>query len=244
MKRIISILLSVIFIVFLAGCNETPDSGCNSLTNNNSDKTVSNVPDQNITAEQSTVSEQNDILLAGCDEIPNNDNPSDKKSDSETQNNEGSSAADTDSDKIQNDVFENNISKRDNIPFKDNQMYAVAYAGYQKMDPLEKYSEYLDTLDLPCHYVSDGEYYIIIPRYDDMDLKLYRIDTDTSDKVLFYQTADCKPFIVQCNASDICNDAFIELNYKNRKTGFSPYISLEGGGLQANGEGYIIGDLK
>ena len=54
-------------------------------------------------------------------------------------------------------------SKRDAIPFEAGQLYAVAYLGYQTADGLGYYAQrYLDSDKLPVHYVSDGDYYLVM----------------------------------------------------------------------------------
>ena len=51
------------------------------------------------------------------------------------------------------------VSKRDAIPFAEGQLYAAAYLGYQAIDDWDYYAErYLDSGDVPIHYVSDGDY--------------------------------------------------------------------------------------
>lgn len=129
-------------------------------------------------------------------------------------------------------------SKRDQIPFADGQSYAVAHLGYQEIEDLDYYVQrYLDSDDIPIHYLSSGDYYLIIPRYEGMELSLYANDFNTSDSTLFYQQADCQPFIIQCNVSDIFPDATIELTYKGETVSFSPFISLKDGSLDIGEHG-------
>ena len=131
-------------------------------------------------------------------------------------------------------------TKKDNIPFEEGQLYAVAYMGNQKMEPIEKYSEYLDDLDLPTYLISEGDFYLVIPRYDKTDLKLYKVDVNTEEKALFKEVKNSGAFIVQCNISDIMNDASIELINENGKAEFSPFISLKDGSLQIGEKGLNI----
>ena len=99
------------------------------------------------------------------------------------------------------------VSKRGAIPFEAGQLYAVAYLGYQTADGLDYYVErYLDSDKLPIHYVSDGDYYLVIPRYDGMSLSLYVNDAETSLGTLRFRDPDCEPFVLQCNVSDIFTD--------------------------------------
>ena len=128
--------------------------------------------------------------------------------------------------------------KRDDIPFAEGQYYAVAYLGYQQINDLDYYVEhYLDSDQLPTHYLSAGDYYLIIPRYSGMELALYRNDLDTSQPILIYEEPDCRPFILQCNASDIFADATIRLTYQDTEAEFSPFISLKDGSVDIGTQG-------
>ena len=120
--------------------------------------------------------------------------------------------------------------KRDAIPFEAGQLYAAAYLGYQTADGLDYYVErYLDSDKLPVHYVSDGDYYLVIPRYDGMSLSLYVNDIETSLGTLRFFDPNCGPFVVQCNASDIFTDVTMRLEYGGDAAEFSPFISLKDG---------------
>lgn len=132
-------------------------------------------------------------------------------------------------------------SRRDNIPFSEDALYAVAYLGYQEMSSLDYYAgQYLDDEALPVHYLSDGDFYLIIPRYDGMELALCRNDLETSQPNLIYQDPDCRPFILQCNASDIFADATVALSYQGDQAEFSPFISLEDGSVQIGERGVLL----
>lgn len=129
-------------------------------------------------------------------------------------------------------------SKQDSIPFEDGQHYAVAYLGYQQIADLDYYVEhYLDHDNLPVHYLSAGDYYLVIPRYAGMELSLYRNDLESSQPALIYQDPDCQPFILQCNASDIFSDATIRLTYEDETAEFSPFISLKDGSVDIGAQG-------
>lgn len=129
-------------------------------------------------------------------------------------------------------------SKQDSIPFEENQLYAVAYLGYQQINNLDYYVEqYLDSDQLPVHYLSGGDYYLIIPRYSGMKLSLYRNDLETSQPILIYEEPDCRPFLLQCNASDIFADATIRFTYEDTTAEFSPFISLKDGSVEIGDQG-------
>lgn len=128
--------------------------------------------------------------------------------------------------------------KLDAIPFAEGQSYAVAYLGYQQIDDLDYYVEkYLDRDRVPIHYLSDGDYYLVIPRYAGMELSLFQNDMMTAQSTLVYEDPDCQPFILQCNVSDIFADATIRLTYEGESAEFSPFISLMDGSLDIGSQG-------
>ena len=130
------------------------------------------------------------------------------------------------------------VSKRDNIPFQEGQLYAAAYLGYQQIDDLDYYLErYLDDGELPVHYLSGGDFYLVIPRYDGMALALSRSDIETLQSTLIYEDPDCRPFLLQCNASDIFADAVIRLTYQDESVEFSPFLSLKDGSVDIGARG-------
>ena len=115
------------------------------------------------------------------------------------------------------------------IPFEEGQLYAIAHVGYQDTTDLELYAPFLETTELPVHYVSSGDYYLVIPRYDDIAMSLVRNDVETGETTLLYSTPACEPFLLQCNISDIFSDATILLARGEETAEFSPFISLENG---------------
>ena len=129
-------------------------------------------------------------------------------------------------------------SRTDNIPFAEGQLYAAAYLGYQQTDDLDYYvQQYLDHDSLPVHYLSSGDYYLIIPRHSGTQLSLYRNDFDTSEPILIYEDPDCQPFLLQCNASDIFADATVRLTWQDRTVEFSPFLSLKDGSADIGAQG-------
>lgn len=132
-------------------------------------------------------------------------------------------------------------TKQENIPYLSHQTYAVAHLGYEKIEYLSGYAErYLDSDQLPIHYLSSGDYYLIIPRYENMELFLYQNDMTTDDSTLIYQEPNCGPFIVQCNVSDIFADATIQLDYEGTTSTFSPFISLKDGSIDVGSNGLLL----
>lgn len=132
-------------------------------------------------------------------------------------------------------------AKLNAIPFADEQLYAAAYLGYQQIQDLDYYtSQYLDGEQLPIHYLSDGDYYLFIPRYPGMALSLFQNDITTSQSARVFEDPDCGPFILQCNVSDIFSDATIRLTYQDESVEFSPFISLKDGSLDIGERGLDI----
>lgn len=129
-------------------------------------------------------------------------------------------------------------SKAETISFADDQLYAVAWVGYDDLTELPFYLDsYVDSDHVPTHYFSGGEYYLIIPRYSDMDLKLYKNDIAVEAPTLVYEESDCRPFLIQCNVSDIFPDATISFTRGEDTAEFSPYISLKDGSIEVGERG-------
>ena len=127
------------------------------------------------------------------------------------------------------------------IEFSQGQLYAVAYLGYQDMGEIDYYVEqYLANGDLPIHYVSSGDYYLVIPRYTDMKMELCVNDIETSYQTLIFEDPACGPFVIQCNASDIFTDATMRFEYGGESCEFSPFISLNDGSLDVGERGLNI----
>lgn len=127
------------------------------------------------------------------------------------------------------------------IPFQEGQLYAAAYLGYGEVHDLAYYTEtYLSSVEPPVYYVSKGDYYLIVPRYEDMTLRLYRRDVETMETELVCEDPQCRPFMLQCNVSDIFADAVVSLTYGDDTAEFSPHISLENGSIQVGERGADI----
>ena len=126
----------------------------------------------------------------------------------------------------------------ENITFQEGQLYAAAYLGWEEMEGLSDYqTAYLKGESVPVHYISPGEFYLIIPRYPDMAVKLYQNDINGAAPVLLFEAENCVPFVVQCNISDIFSDLTVELSYGGEAVSFSPYISLKDGSIQVGERG-------
>ncbi len=130
---------------------------------------------------------------------------------------------------------------RDVIPFREQHLYAVAYLGYNTDGNIPDYTFYersfLDSAVIPSHHVSGGEYYLIIPRYEGMEMKLYKNSFDSDTPSLMFESSGAEPFIVCCNISDIFSDVTVEFSYQGETVFFSPYISLKDGSVMAGERG-------
>jgi len=132
-------------------------------------------------------------------------------------------------------------SKLDNIPFFEHHSYAVAHLGYQEVANLDFYLErYLDSDPIPTYYLSDGDFHLIIPRYPGTSLSLYQNNLENGSSTLMIHDPDCRPFILQCNVSDIFADATIRLTYGDESVEFSPFISLKNGAIDIGENGLDI----
>ena len=137
---------------------------------------------------------------------------------------------------------ESQTEKEISIPFKEGQLYAAAYLGYLEINDMEYYTEnFLGGSEVPVHYVSQGEYYLIIPRYEGTSLELYKNTMGESEiSELIYTDPCCSAFIVQCNISDIFPDITVKLSYDGKIAEFSPYISLKDGSFVLGEQGFDI----
>lgn len=137
--------------------------------------------------------------------------------------------------------LDSTTSKIDSIPFQEDHLYAVAYLGYEDIQDISFYTEqFLDHEDIPIHHVSAGEYYLILPRYSDMTLRLFKNNMMEENRTLFYETTSSEPFIIQCNVSDIFPDIVVQMTYQDEVIEFSPYISLVDGSVQVGDKGLDI----
>ena len=138
-------------------------------------------------------------------------------------------------------LTDNDMYKKDSISFDDNQYYAVAYLGFQEIDDMDYYTDkYLVSNDIPVHYISDADYYLVIPRYSGMRLQLYENDMESFESHIIYDDISCTPFIIQCNFSDIFSDVTVRLIYEDRTIEFSPFVSLKDGTLNVGEHGVNI----
>ena len=127
------------------------------------------------------------------------------------------------------------------IPFEDGQRYAAAYAGYDNPEGLDPLIEtYLNGERPVTILISEGEYYLVIPRTQGSMLRVYREDFETGEKSLVYEDPDGKPVILRCNVSDVFYDAVVELTDAAGTVSFTPFISLQDGSIEIGEEGLLL----
>lgn len=127
------------------------------------------------------------------------------------------------------------------IPFADGQLYAVAYAGFDEPEALDTWIEtYLNGERPETVEISDGEYYLVIPRNPGTILRVLKEDFDTGEKSVAYEDPDGKPIILHCNASDIFFDADVELTDAAGTVSFTPYISPRDGAIEIGEHGLLL----
>ena len=127
------------------------------------------------------------------------------------------------------------------LPYEDGQLYAAAYLGYLEPKDLDFFRQtYFGGRELPVHHISDGDFYLIIPRDPNATVRLLRNDMLTQTSSIFYEQPDGSPFVIGCNISDIFPDVTVEITTSDgEKVEFSPLHLARGrqcGGRRARPE--------
>ena len=124
------------------------------------------------------------------------------------------------------------------LPYAEGQLYAAAWLGWQDTGNLSRYADLCPEIkEAPVLHLSDGEYWLILPRYPGTALEVNQLDINTSETRLVYSDPDCEALILQCNISDIFPDAEIRLRCAEGEAEFSPYLSLRDGSVVLGPEG-------
>lgn len=127
------------------------------------------------------------------------------------------------------------------LPYTDGQLYAAAYLGYQAPTDLDFFQQtYFGGRELPVHHISDGDFYLIIPRDPNATVRLYKNDMLTQTSSIFYEQPDGSPFVIGCNVSDIFPDVTVSITSGGETVDFSPFISLKDGSVQVGERGLNI----
>lgn len=95
-------------------------------------------------------------------------------------------------------------SRAAELPYTEGQLYAAAWLGWQDTGDLSRYADLCPEIEeAPVLRLSDGEYWLILPRYPGTALEVSQLDINTSEARLVYSDPDCEALILQCNISDI-----------------------------------------
>lgn len=82
----------------------------------------------------------------------------------------------------------------EHLPYEDGQLYAAAYLGYLEPKDLDFFRQtYFGGRELPVHHISDGDFYLIIPRDPNATVRLLRNDMLTQTSSIFYEQPDGSP---------------------------------------------------
>ena len=80
------------------------------------------------------------------------------------------------------------------LPYEDGQLYAAAYLGYLEPKDLDFFRQtYFGGRELPVHHISDGDFYLIIPRDPNATVRLLRNDMLTQTSSIIYEQPDGSP---------------------------------------------------
>ena len=126
-------------------------------------------------------------------------------------------------------------STKDKIIYEENSYYAIQNLGYGFKDTKSINDGKIEEILLP-----GDEYYYIIPRYQDMSIKIYETSIE-SDKELVYSSYKAEPFIIKGNISDIYPNILVELiSNEGKVIKIIPSISLKDGNLVVGEEATVI----
>ena len=72
-------------------------------------------------------------------------------------------------------------------PYTEGQLYAAAWLGWQDTGDLSRYADLCPGIEeAPVLHLSDGEYWLILPRYPGTALEVSQLDINTSEARLVY----------------------------------------------------------
>ena len=122
---------------------------------------------------------------------------------------------------------ENNIT----IVWEEDNIAAMAFLGYgEYLFALGTYTA--DTAPIPVYEIEGDEYYLLVPKDKDTQIKIYENDFNTMEKgKLLFDIETASPFVLKCNVSDIFSNVVIELVSPTKTIEFSPFLSLMDGSV-------------
>ena len=84
-------------------------------------------------------------------------------------------------------------SRAAELPYTEGQLYAAAWLGWQDTGDLSRYADLCPGIEeAPVLRLSDGEYWLILPRYPGTALEVSQLDINTSEARLVYSDPDCE----------------------------------------------------
>ncbi len=127
-------------------------------------------------------------------------------------------------------------------------MYVVAYLGFEQemaTHRLKTYNEvFLNEEEIPIYEISQGEYYLIIPKENVRNTKIYKNDIFGQNKDLMFEFDGNSPFVVCGNYSEVFSEIFIEITTDTETMKFEPAISLKDGSVMAGERGFGIDNIN
>ena len=96
----------------------------------------------------------------------------------------------------------------------------------------EAYDKYLK-LDYKVIDATGEELYVIYPLLNNSKINIYKAELDDESNLVKRDliVSTDKPFILNCNISDIIPNTILEIEYNNKKYEYSPSISLKDGSI-------------
>lgn len=96
----------------------------------------------------------------------------------------------------------------------------------------DAYDKYLK-IDYKVIDATGEELYVIYPLLNNSKINIYKAELDGESNLVKKDliVSTNKPFILNCNISDIIPNTILEIEYNNKKYEYSPSISLKDGSI-------------
>lgn len=96
----------------------------------------------------------------------------------------------------------------------------------------DAYDKYLK-IDYKVIDATGEELYVIYPLLNNSKINIYKAELDDESNLVKKDliVSTNKPFILNCNISDIIPNTILEIEYNNKKYEYSPSISLKDGSI-------------
>ena len=105
----------------------------------------------------------------------------------------------------------------------------------------DAYDKYLK-IDYKVIDATGEELYVIYPLLNNSKINIYKAELDDESNLVKKDliVSTNKPFILNCNISDIIPNTILEIEYNNKKYEYSPSISLKEGSISVLDYGWEI----